>query len=144
MQTGVWLENLKKFVTGTLNGSKYSLDVHVANAVATAASSFSYKEHRLHDAATNNINASSGSYEEIDTAADVANTITELRIRNHTGAAILIGSGANAGAVSVIGVVHEGGEENFGVALIATNKIWIKAMENSAIASGKVLAILLG
>lgn len=142
--TGMWLANLKRFVTGTLNGSKYCLDVHVANSVSTAATSYSYKEHRLHDAASNNINASAGTWEQVDTAADVANTINEVRIRNHTGAAIQIGKGANSGAVTVIGVAHEGGEEDFGVSLVATDKIWILALENAAITSGKVLVTLLG
>lgn len=140
----IWAKGLKQFITGTTNGSKHCLDVHVANTISTSAGSYAYKEHRLHDAASNNINASAGTWEQIDTAADVANTISELRVRNHCGSAIQVGKGANSGAVTVIGVVHEGGEEDFGVSLVAGDKVWILALENAAITTGKVLAILLG
>jgi len=145
--TGLWLKNLKQFVTGTTNGSKHCADVHVANTVSIAQGSFSYKEHRLHDSASTNINASSGAFIQIETAADIANTITQMKIRNHTGAALVISAGADAAAAAAatpLGVVHEGGEEDFGVTLVATNKVWVRAMENAAITSGKLLVIFLG
>lgn len=135
-------------MTGTLNGGKYSLDVNVSNStLPIATSSYAYKEHRLHDAATN-IEASSGAFIQMATIADLANTIAELRVRNHTGSPLVFSKGADATAAATatnfLGVCHEGGEENFGVSLVSGDKLWVRAMKNVAVTSGEVLAILLG
>lgn len=145
--TGLWLANLKRFVTGTLTGGKYGLDVNVINTLSTSASSFSYKEHRLHDASGTQINGSGGAFVQLDTIANIANTITQMKIRNHTGSALVIAAGANAAAAAAatpLGVAHEGGEEDFGVSLASGDKVWVRAMEASSISSGKLLAIFLG
>lgn len=145
--TGLWLANLKNFVTGTLSGGKYGLDVNVLNTISTASSSYSYKEHRLHDASGTNINGSGGAFIQIETAANIANTITQMKIRNHTGSALVIAAGADAAAAAAatpLGVAHEGGEEDFGVTLAIGDKVWVRAMEASSISSGKLLAIFLG
>lgn len=149
--TPLWLKNLKLFVTGTTVGSKNCMDVNVANTVAVPVTAtfteLAFKEHRLHDTSATNINASSGAFIQMDTIANIANTCTALRVRNHTGAPLVFAAGADATAAAAatpLGVCHEGGEEVFGVSLSSGNKLWVRAMRNVAINSGEVLAILVG
>lgn len=149
---GLWLMALKNFATGTLNGSKRCLDVHVANTISTAQAAYAQLERRFMDTSDTQINASGGAFKEVGStgfaAADIANTITELRIRNHTGSALVFSKGADATAAALaaneLGCVHEGGEENFGVSLASGDKLWVRALENTAVNSGKVLALLMG
>jgi hypothetical protein len=149
--TGVWLENLKKFLTGTTVGSKHCIDVNVANTVAVPVTAsfadLAYKEHRLHDSSAANIQASGGAFIQMATIADIANTCAALRVRNHTGGALVFAKGADATAAAAatpLAVCHEGGEEVFGVTLVSGDKLWVRAMKNTALTSGEVLAILMG
>lgn len=148
---GIWLPSLKQFVTGTLVGSDYGLDVNIVNtSLPIALTALVYKEHRFMDAAVTNIPASGGTAVQIgDTnipAADVANTCTQLKVANNSGSAINIYVGANSGALTQIGVAHAGqiGEAVFGVTLASGDKVWIRAVQNAAITSGEVLVTLLG
>lgn len=148
---GIWLPNLKQWLTGTTVGSDHGLDVNVINTtLPIALSALSYKEHRFMDAAVTNIPASGGTAVEIgDTnnpAANVANTCTQLKIANNSGNALNIYVGANSGALTQIGVAHAGqiGEAVFGVTLASGDKVWIRAVQNAAVTSGEVLVTLLG
>lgn len=152
--TGIWLENLKKFVTGTLNGSKYSLDVHVANAVATAASSFSYKERRFHLPATLNLPGKGSNMIQLDvqsetaspSPADIANSISEIGINWNGDGLVEIGIGANAAAAAanIIATVGAGQSRAFGTSLSAGDKIWGRSAKTAAIADGELLVTLSG
>lgn len=151
---GLWLPNLKKFITGTLNGSKYALDVHVANTISTAATSLAYKERRLHLGASTTIPKRSSNMVQLDansnaaatTPADVANTVTELGINWNGGDPIEIGVGANAAAAAaaIIGSVGAGQTRSFGVSLVSGNKIWVRALKDTDLTDGELLVTLLG
>ncbi len=150
----IWLVNLKQWVTGTLNGGKYCLDVHVANTISTAAASFSYKERRVHLAATTNIPGNGSAMVELDVlsgttgGAAIANTITELGLCWNGGGVIEIGVGADAAAAAAatkLGTLNEGQTRSFGVALVAGNKVWVRRVEtNVAINTGILVAVFLG
>jgi hypothetical protein len=60
------------------------------------------------------------------------------------GSALEIGVGANSGAVSVIGAFGAGQTAQVGVALAATDKIWVRAIQDVAIATGELLVVLQG
>lgn len=144
---GIWLHTVRKWVTGTLIGSKYSLDVNVANTVAipTTPSESAFLEYRHQDFSVTGANASGGAYVEIgDTgtpAADIAATVSKMKVANNSGSSLLLGTGANAAAVTVIAVVQAGqtSEAVFGVTLVAGDKVWVKALENTAVSVGKLL-----
>lgn len=152
--TGLWFENLKKFATGTLNGGKYSLDVHVANSITTTSTTAAYKERRFHLGASKTIPKRTSNMVQLDansdaaanTPADIANTITELGINWNGGEAIEIGVGANAAAAAanIVGSVGAGQTRNFGVSLVATNKIWVRAIKDTDITDGELLVALSG
>jgi len=138
---GIWLHTVKKWVTGTLVGSSYALDVAVKSLGL-----LTYKEHRFHDASSTTINASGGAYIQLETAADIANTITGMLVSNNTGASLVIGVGANSGAVTVISAISQGQSADLmlGVSLSSGNKVWVRALQNSAISSGELLVSFWG
>lgn len=147
----LWLPNLKKFLTGTTNGSKQCLDVHVANSITATIGDKTQLEFRFQDASVTGINANSGAFVQVgDTnfaASDIANTITELRVRNQTGSALVFAAGANAAAAAAASpllIVAAGGVDEITVALSSGDKIWVRALEASGVSTGKVLALLLG
>lgn len=149
----IWLPNLKKFLTGTANGSKQCLDVHIANTVSTAVGSFSYKERRVHMAATTNIPGNGSSMIELDVLSgttggqNIANTITELGLCWNGGGVIEIGVGATAGAAAsnIVATLNEGQTRGFGVSLASGDKVWVRRVESaSAISAGILVAVFLG
>lgn len=151
MNTGVWLPNLKDWLSGTLTSGKNALDVNVANAtLPVALTPYAFKEFRFQDAAVTSIPASGGTAVEVgDTnipASAVAVTCSELKIANNTGYALSIYKGANSGALTQIGIAHAGqtSEAAFGAALVATDKIWVRAVQNAAITTGELLVTLNG
>lgn len=137
-------DNQQANATGTVVGSKTCLDVYVANSISTVAASYAYIEHRFHLPASTNINASTGAWIQLETAADISDAIAEMRVNWNGGDAIQIGVGANAGAVSRIGVFGAGQTAPVGVSLVAGDKVWIKAVQNSAITAGELLVTFLG
>lgn len=153
---GIWALNLKRFITATTIGSKYSLDVNVANtaAVPVSPSELAMREFRHQDTSVTAINARSGAFVQIgDTnfaAADIANTITKLKVANNTGYPLIISKGADATAAAssanYLGVVNEGqtSEAVFGVSLVATDKIWVRSMGSSSVSSGILVVTLFG
>jgi hypothetical protein len=153
---GIWALNLKRFITGTTIGSKYGLDVNIANTSTIPTSSISptYREFRHMDASVTSINDRSGAFKEIgDTnfaASNVANTITEIRIANNTGYPLIVSKGADATAAATssnfLGVVNEGqtSEAKFGCALVAGDKLWVRSMGSSSVSAGIVVVTLFG
>lgn len=151
---GIWLHNLRKWVTGTLTGGKYGLDVNVVNSTLPIAfSEGSLLEYRFQDFSDTAVNELTGNFVQVgDTdhpAADIANTITRAKFSNNSGGALVFAIGANAGAAaaaSPIAVVAQGqtSEASFGVALVSGNKIWVRALQDTAIDSGQVLVTLFG
>lgn len=151
---GFWLKNLKQFVTGTTVGSKYCADVNVANssAIPVSSSENAQLEYRFQDFSDTGINALSGAYVEIGdsdhAASNIANTISKMKVANNSGAALLIGVGANAGAVTVLAAIQAGqtGEAVFGfsTALVSGDKLWVKALKDTAVAEGDLLVTLFG
>lgn len=150
MKHGLWLPNIKRFLSGTVVGSSPSLNVNVLNTVPVpvAPSNYSYKERRFQDANVTQINAKSGAWVQIgdtnEASASVANTITEMRVSSNLGAALVFGKGANSGAVTPIGASGAGQSLSLGVALVAGDKIWVKALQDAAVTSGELLVLLLG
>lgn len=149
----LWLKNLKKFATGTTNSSKQCLDVNIASTTASLSlGSTAYKERRFHLPATTGVNARSGAWVQLDansdvagsTPANVANTCTEMEVNWNGGAALEFGVGANSGAVTVIGSAGAGQTKKFGVSLASGDKVWVRAIQNSAVATGELLVVLLG
>lgn len=152
MRWPLWLPNLKEFASGTTIGSKNSMDVNVANtaSIPVNISSLTFKEYRTQDAADTAIPASGGTAVQVgDTAhpiAVIANTCTEMRLANNTGSALIIYKGANSGALTAIGVCNQGqtSEAVFGVSLVAGDKIWVRAVENTAVSAGIFMVTLTG
>lgn len=141
----LWLPNIKRWLGGTVVGSDVCLNVSVKDQPAINLGTYAYLEHRFMDAAITQINGSGGAWKEIgDTPADVANTIEEFRVNANLGAALQFGKGANAGAVTVIGVCGAGQTTSFGVSLVATDKIWVKAIQTNNVNSGELLVSLMG
>lgn len=150
----IWLRNLKKWATGTANSSKQCLDVHVANTVATSSGTFSYKERRVHLAATTNIPGNGSAMVELDVLSGttggtaLANTATEMGVSWNGGGIIEIGIGANAAAAAAatkLATLNEGQTRSFGVALASGDKIWVRRVESvTAISSGTLVVVLLG
>lgn len=152
MKQPIWLPNLKRFLTGTTIGSSRALDVNVANTtpLPISPSELDLLEYRYMDFGVTGINVLSGAYVQIgDTghaAADIANTITKAKVANNSGRPLLIGSGANAGAVTVFAVVAAGqtSEAVYAAALAAGDKVWIKSLDEVAGDSGVVLVTFYG
>lgn len=150
--TPLWLQNLKRFATGTTVGAKYCMDVNVLNTVAVPVSPtlYAYKERRFHLPATTNINASGGAWIELDVFSGssggtaIANTITELGISWNGGEPLEIGKGANSGAVTVIAAVGAGQSRAFGCSIAVADKVWVRAVKNAAITSGELMATFSG
>lgn len=151
---GLWLPNLKKFMTGTLVGAKYAIDVNVANSITTSAVSLAYKERRFHLGASTTIPKRTSNMVQLDansdsaaaTPADIANTILEMGLNWNGGEAIEIGVGANAAAAAaaIIGSVGAGQTRSFGVTLAAGNKLWVRALKDTDITDGELLVALSG
>lgn len=151
---GVWLPNIKRWLSGTLVGGEPSINVNVLNTVPVpvAPANYQYKERRFHIASSTNINARTGAWIELDansdvaagTPADVANTIAEFRANWNGAGALEFGVGANAGAVTPIDSIGSGQTQAVGVSLSAGNKIWVRAVKNTAITSGELMILLLG
>lgn len=150
----IWLPNLKEFATGFAVGSAKCIQVSVENTVPVpvAPSQYSYKERRFHLPAGTGINARTGAWVQLDvnsdvaagTPGDIANTITELRVSWNGGAALEFGKGANSGAVTAIGAVGAGQSTAIGTALVAGDKVWVRALQNVAVATGELLLLFLG
>lgn len=151
MRNPIWLPNIKKWLSGTVVGASAALDVNVVSSVAPGASTV-LKEYRHHDAATINIDGNGGNFIEIGTvpsAANIANTITQLKVANNTGKALAISVGANAAAAAaavplMVVVAGQIGEAVNSVALVAGNKIWVRAVGASNVTSGILVAQLMG
>lgn len=146
MNLPIWLPNIKKFLTGTTVGSSQALDVNIVAGASGASPTF--KEYRFQDASVTQINGSGGSFVQIGdsghAAADIANTIAQMKVANNTGAALVIAAGANAAAAAAatpLAVVHAGqtSEAVFTVALVATDKVWVRALQTPDITSGELL-----
>ncbi len=149
----LWSVNLKDWITGTTSGGKNGLDVNVMNTITTASGALAQKEYRFHLPATTTINKRTGAWIQLDvntdvagaTPADVANSCAGMEVNWNGGAALQIGVGANAGAVTVIGTFGAGQTVAMtGVTLIATNKIWVRALQDVNIITGELLVALLG
>lgn len=150
----IWARGLKQFITGTTNGAKHCLDVHVANTVGIAASSYAYKERRVHLPATTNIPGNGSAMIELDVLSGttggtaIANTITELALSWNGGGIIEIGVGANAAAAAAatkLATLNEGQTKSFGVSLVAGDKVWVRRVESAtAISAGTLVAVFLG
>jgi hypothetical protein len=150
----IWAQNLAKWITGTTVGSKQCIDVNVANTVAVPVTpaSYAYKERRFHLPASKTINKRTGVWVQLDansdvaanTPADIANTITEIRINWNGGSALEIGSGANSGAVSVIASAGAGQTSAIGVSLASGDKVWVRAIQDVDIVTGELLCMFLG
>ena len=150
----IWLPNIKKFLTGSVVGASAALDVSVVNTVPVpvAFTQYAFMELRFQDAGVTAIPASGGAFIEIgDTnfpASDIANTITELRLNWNGGGALVISKGADATAAALaanrLEVIGSGQTIAIGVSLVATDKIWIRALKNAAITGGELTVTLLG
>lgn len=146
--TPVWLKNLKKFATGTANGSKQCIDVHVANTITTAAGALAYQERRFHDPGTTNIPASSSNPVQLDAVfgttagANVSGSRSQMMVNWNGGEAIEILLGATAGTAVAIAAFGAGQTRTVGVTLVNGDKIWVRALKNAAITSGELLVVL--
>lgn len=148
---GIWLPNLKKWLTGTNVSSSYGIDVNVINAaVPTVGAALAYKERRVHLPATTAINGSAGAWVELDAVpgvtggAAISNTCTAMKINWNGGDILEIGEGANAGAVTVIATVGAGQTTDFGVALVATDKVWVRSVKTTGSTAGELTISFLG
>lgn len=148
----LWLPNLKDWLTGTTTGGKNGMDVNVLNTITTAAGALAQKEFRFHLPASKTINKRTGVWVQLDvnsdaaanTPADVANSCTAIELNWNGGAALQIGVGASAGAVTVLGTFGAGQTMQAGVTLSATNKVWVRALQDVDIVTGELLVALLG
>lgn len=145
----IWLQNLKKWATGTAVSTKNCLDVNVANSVTIATTSATYKERRFHDASLTTIPAIGSNPVELNalgaaSPTNIANTITEFGINWNGGAALEILTGATAGAATAIGAVGAGQSKTFGVALVSGAKVWVRAIQAATIVSGELTVTFSG
>lgn len=150
MKHGIWLPNIKRYLSGSLVGPTPTLAVSVLNTVPVpvATTQYSFKERRFMDCAVTSIPASASPWVQIgDTsfpAADIANAITEMRISANLGAALVFGKGPNAGAVTEIAASAAGQTLAIGVSLVAADKVWVRALQNATVDSGELLVLFLG
>lgn len=152
--TGLWLPNLKKFMTGTLNGGKYSVDVNVSNStLPVALSTYAYKERRAMLASVTTIPGSGSAMIQVDavpgttgSGANIANTIAEMSVHWTGDGMIEFGSGADAtaAAANIIGSVGRGQEKSFGVTMVAGDKLWLRSVKTTTITDGELMINLLG
>jgi hypothetical protein len=148
----LWLQNLKRFVTGTIVGGKYALDVNVTNSITASLGSAAFKEARFHDAGVTNIPARTGTWVQLDansdvagsTPANVANSCTAMLTNWNGSGALQIGKGANSGAVSVIEQIGSGQTVTTSVSLASGDKLWVRAVQNAALTNGELTVKLLG
>lgn len=150
MKHGIWLPNIKRYLSGSLVGPSPTLNVSVLNTVPVpvATTLYSFKERRFMDCAVTSIPASGSAWIQIgDTnfpAADIANTIAEIRISANLGSALTFGKGPNAGSVTEIATSAAGQTLALGVSLVATDKVWVRALQNATVDSGELLVLFLG
>lgn len=150
----LWLPNIKKFTTGRTVGSAQCIQVSVENTVPIpiTPANYTYKERRFHLPATTNINGRAGAWIQLDansdnagsTPADIANTISEMRISLNGSDALEIGKGANSGAVTVIAAIAAGQTTAIGVTLVAGDKVWVRCIKSTASTGGELLVSFLG
>jgi hypothetical protein len=150
----LWAQNLKKAITGTVIGSKRCIDVNVANtaSVPVVFSSGYLLEYRHHDAASTSINGNGGLFVELGTdpvAAALSNTITQLKVANNSGKALVFSKGANAAAAAaatplMVVVAGQIGEAVSSVSLSSGDKIWVRAAGTTGVTSGVIVAQLFG
>lgn len=148
----IWSQNLKDWITATNVGGKNAFDVNVANTISTAAAAFAYKERRVHFPATTNIPASASSMIELDLLSGttggtaISNTCAEMGINWNGDGIIEIGVGANAGAAAaaIIATCGAGQTKSFGVSLVSTNKVWVRAVKNAVISDGELVVTFSG
>jgi hypothetical protein len=153
MSNVLYFPNLKRsgslgpVATGTQVGTKTALDVCPANTPVTplyvSGSPLVVRESRFHDTASTAINASGGAWVQIATAADVANTIAQIKGAWNGDEPIAIGVGANAGAVTVLANIAAGEDFDYGAVLAAGDKIWVKSLTTTA-PSGRLTVNLMG
>ena len=148
----LFLKGIKKGATGTVVGGANCLDVSVKGSVTTIQGVLVFKEARFHDAAITTIPKRTSAWVQIDansdaaagTPADVANTCTQMMVNWNGGGALQVGVGANAGAVSVIDQLGSGQTVSTGVALVAGDKLWVRAVQDADIVAGELTVKLLG
>ena len=132
------------------NSTTDPLNINIVSSATlpVTGAAYTYKEKRFMNCATTNINGSGGAWIQIgDTdfpAANIANTISEIRINANLGNALQFGKGANAGAVTEIGASGAGQSLALGVSLVAGDKVWVRAVQSAAVSSGELLVLFLG
>jgi hypothetical protein len=133
--------------TGTQVGVSTCLDVAPKNTAGTplfvSSTPLSVKEKRYHDTASTAINASGGAWIEVETAAAIANTIAALKGAWNGDEPVEIGKGANAGAVTSLVNVGAGEDFEYGVSLVATDKIWVRSL-SANVPTGRLTLNLMG
>lgn len=143
---GVWLANLKEWVTGTTVSTKHGMDVNVINAsLPVSLTSVVVSETRWHDASSTNINATSGAYVEIGTSpAGVAVTAdrTQIWVANTTGQPLSIRKAADASAAAsaddlLLPAAGEG--QIYGVSVLSGSKLWVRSKTSTAVTSGYLI-----
>lgn len=157
MSDVLYFPNLKKDMdrpigTATKSGSKVCLDVNIAavssaSPLPVALSSYAYKEHRFHYASATNINASGGAFVQIATAADIANTIAEMRVNWNGGYALIFSKGADATAAALsanrLAIAGAGQTLAIGAVLASGDKVWVRAVQNAAVTAGELTVTFL-
>lgn len=149
---GLWAVNLKAWLTATASGGKNALDVNVVNSITASLGTAAFKEARFHDAALTNWNAVGGAWIQLDansaaaagTPANVANSCTAMKVDWNGGSPVMLGVGANAGAVTQIAQLGAGESDTVGVILASGNKLWVRSVEGATVTDGKLSVKLLG
>lgn len=147
MKAQIYFANLKRAITGTTVGSKQALDVNVVQSVIPGGTGLSVLETRFHECSVTNIQAKSGSFVEIESAAALANTISKMKVSCTFGEPISIRKGANAAAAAAatdLALLNQGQTADFEVSLSSGDKLWVRSRTSTAINTGYLTLNLIG
>lgn len=161
MSNVLYFPNLKKPNTGTQvtkadASTGMCLDVFARNTVldplyVSGVSGMRVRETRFHDASAAGINAAAGAFVEVGgaTAAAFTNTILSVQISYTAGEPLAFRIAASAVAAAALAtdnfIVNQGeGPTVLSVALVATDRLWVRSKSATAVAAGYITMNFMG
>lgn len=138
-------------VTDASTVDKTCLDVFArndaVNPLYVSTSAGTVVETRFHDCSSTQINGSAGAFVEIETAAALTHTITQMMVNCTFGEPIRIRKAATAlaaASASDIALLNQGQSATFDVSLSSGDKLWVKSASTTAVTTGYLTLNLKG
>ncbi len=103
---------------------------------------------RFHDSAAVQINANSGAFVEVETAAAIASTVSKIHVTTTLGEPLAFRVAANAGAAAAstngFNVNRGEGPLVLDFSMVAGDRLWVRSLTATAVTSGEVVLNFVG